>query len=893
MRRLSGHEIRQTFLRFFEERGHTVVPSSSLVPGNDPTLLFTNAGMVQFKDVFLGLETRPYTRATSCQRCVRAGGKHNDLEEVGPSPRHHTFFEMLGNFSFGDYFKREAIAYAWELLTEVFELPKERLWVTIFREEEEEDREAFELWQEIAGLPPERIVGLGRKDNFWEMGETGPCGPCSEIVFDRGEEHRCDAPVCAIGACDCDRWLELWNLVFMQYNRREDGTLEPLPKPSVDTGMGLERIASVLQGSPDNYHTDLFLPILRRIQELLGHSDEEREARLARYRAVADHARAATFLIADGVLPSNEGRGYVLRRILRRAVYQGKLLGFEDPFLWQAAEAVIETMLPAYPYLEARRPLILEAIREEERRFQETLDTGLALLEEALEGLEGRVIPGEVAFRLYDTYGFPLDLTRRIAWERGLSVDEEGFGRALDAQRARSRAATAEAFRLDVERLTHLYGDLPKTRFTGYTRMDGEGRVLRLVRDGSETEVLRAGEEGEAVLDETPFYAEGGGQVGDTGVWTWKGGRARVLDTQAPVPGVHVHRIRVEEGELRVGERVRAQVDVARRWDIMRHHTTTHLLHRALRQVLGEHAAQAGSLVAPDRLRFDFSHLRPLTPEQLRQVEDLVNEAIRADLPVRWEILPYREALARGAIALFGEKYGDRVRVVQIGEEAVLSAELCGGTHLERTGQAGFFKIVSEGSVGAGVRRIEAVAGRAAEAYVRRLEAALREAAELLGTPPEGVRERLQTLLEEREALKRELAELRRAQEQDLARTLAEGAEPLPWGGQLVRAVVPDLDAEGLRTLADRLRERLGSAVVLLGTVQKGRPLLIAAATPDQVQRGIHAGELVRVAGKEMGGGGGGRPNLAQAGGRDPERLEAALEAAVQKLRAQVSSQAS
>ena len=890
---MGSAEIRRTFLHYFADRGHTIVPSSSLVPHGDPTLLFTNAGMVQFKDVFLGLEKRDYVRATTAQKCMRVSGKHNDLEEVGPSPRHHTFFEMLGNFSFGDYFKREAIGYAWEFLTGVMGIPRERLWATIYQE----DDEAARLWQEVVGLPPERIVRMGKKDNFWMMGDVGPCGPCSEILYDRGKAHcTCGRPDCS-PAHECDRWMELWNLVFMQFEMTASGEMRSLPRPSIDTGMGFERITAVMQGVESNYETDLFMPIIQRTQALLGHSEAEARERIVSYRVIADHARAVAFLIGDGVLPGNEGRNYVLRLILRRAARHGKLLGFDEPFLYQVVPTVIDLMGDPYEELVRRREFILRVVQQEEERFQRTLSVGLSLLDDVIADVQAKgekAIPGLVAFRLYDTYGFPLDLTRDIAREHGLGVDEEGYRKALEGQRARARAAQAafvaespEELQPYVEFLRHLQeqGVLGEdgVEHLCYEATEADTQVVGIFAGGKPVDAVAEGAEAEIVLPATPFYVESGGQVSDTGsiVGPGSGGaptwRIAVAEALRPVPGLIVHRGRVEAGQVRVGDEARAVVDRERRLDIARNHTATHLLHKALRETLGEHVQQAGSLVAPDRLRFDFSHTAMLTEEELAEVERKVNEAILADYPVEARVMGYREAISGGAIALFDEKYGDLVRVVRVGPmEHPFSQELCGGTHVQRTGQVGFFHIVSETSVGAGLRRVEAVTGHGALRLVMARLAVLEDLAALLKVPPEEVGEKVRALLGEAERLRKELAAARKALAlKDLERCLAD--VPHVRGVPVVARAVEAGDRETLREMADWLRDRLGSAVVVLGAVIDGRPALVAAVTPDLVERGLHAGELVREVAEAVGGGGGGRPTLAEAGGRDPGRLPEAL----------------
>ncbi|MCL6522291.1 MAG: alanine--tRNA ligase [Firmicutes bacterium] len=882
MRSLSSSEIRSRFLGYFERQGHTVVPSSPLVPQNDPTLLFTNAGMVQFKDVFLGNARLPFRRATTAQKCMRAGGKHNDLENVGRTPRHHTFFEMLGNFSFGDYFKAEAIRFAWEFLTRELELDPERLWVTVYRD----DDEAEQLWRSVAGVPAERIVRLGEKDNFWAMGDTGPCGPCSEIIYDRGEEHRCGAPACGVGLCDCDRWLEIWNLVFMQYDRDEAGVLHPLPKPSIDTGMGLERIASVLQQVDSNFDTDLFHPIIRRIEELSGRRYDRGVGGFP-FRVIADHARAGAFLIADGVLPSNEGRGYVLRRILRRAARFGRVLGLERPFLAEVAGTVVALMGDAYPELREREGFVREVIRREEERFLQTLEQGVRAFAELAERCraEGRAeLRGEEAFLLYDTYGFPLDLMQDMAEEAGLGLDLAGFQAALERQRERARADRAARGLRAGDAVAQLVADLPATRFLGYEGTEARARVLAVVVAGEAPERVEEAEEGSevrVVLDQSPFYAEGGGQVGDTGWLLSDEARVRVTDTQEVGRGVHLHFGRVEAGTLRAGAELEARVDAQRRRAIMRNHSATHLLHKALKEILGEEATQAGSLVAPDRLRFDFTHEGPLDEETLRRVEERVNERILDALPASVQVLPLEEARKTGAIALFGEKYGERVRVVAMGD---YSRELCGGTHVHNTAEIGSFKIVSESSIGAGLRRIEAVTGTGVVEYARLQERRLRETAELLRAPEEEVPARVAALAEELRGTQRRLRELEEKLVRIAAERLLAQAETVA-GVRVVRGELEGAGPEELRQASDWLRQRLGSGVVLLAARSDGKVQFVAAVTADLVARGFHAGRIVGAAARVAGGGGGGRPELAQAGGRRPELLERALAAGVDALR--------
>jgi alanyl-tRNA synthetase len=878
---VTSDEIREAFLRYFERQGHTRVQSSSLVPGNDPTLLFTNSGMVQFKDVFLGLEERPYRRATSAQRCVRAGGKHNDLDNVGRTARHHTFFEMLGNFSFGDYFKEEAIRFAWEFVTSELRLDPARLWVTVFRE----DDEAANLWSRVAGLPPERIVRLGEKDNWWAMAETGPQGPSSEIHVDRGVERGC-GPGCGIGRCDCDRWLEIWNLVFMQYDRNEAGVLSPLPKPSIDTGMGLERIASIVQNVETNWDTDLFQPIIGRVEALSGQRYDPGEAGFP-FRVIADHARACTFLICDGVLPSNEWRGYVLRRILRRAVRYGRKLGLDRPFLGDVADAVVDRMAGAYPDLQKRRDFIRRVIELEEERFGRTLAAGLQLLDGLVAAArrEGRrTISGEDAFRLYDTFGFPRELTEEVAAETGLAVDGAGYEAALARQREQSKASAR--FRgAGVERFNAL--DLPELRFVGYDRLVHTSPIVALLLAGEPVDAAAEGQEIELLVRETPFYPEGGGQVGDTGTVRTATGSAEVLDTQRPAPEIIVHRAIVRSGFLSVGQEARLEVDGPRRANIKRNHTATHLLHAALQEVLGPHARQAGSLVAPDRLRFDFTHLAPVSTEELRAIQRLVTRRIYEDLPVTPAYSRYDEAIAAGAMALFGEKYGDTVRTVCIRRPAeeelevglpCASLELCGGTHCDRTGEIGPFVILSEGSVGSGIRRIEAVTGPAAEEVILDRVSALERVARLLKSSPLEVEARLAGLQAELNAERRKIEQLERELARREIEALAQRAEQVN-GVTLLASRVNASRPEALREMTDWLRDRLKSAVIVLGAQIGERPQFIAAVTSDLVAKGYHAGEIVRQAAAIAGGGGGGRPELAQAGGKDPTKIDEALRA--------------
>jgi alanyl-tRNA synthetase len=887
---MTGHELRDRFLRYFERNGHAVVRSSPLVPASDPTLLFTNAGMVQFKTLFLGEERREYVRATTCQKCVRAGGKHNDLENVGRTARHHTFFEMLGNFSFGDYFKTEAIAYAWEFLTRDLSLPPGRLCATVFAD----DDEAFELWK--AYVSADRILRLGEEDNFWAMGDTGPCGPCSEIHFHQGDHLPCAEEAagrrCLGPACECDRWLEIWNLVFMQFDRDASGRLTPLPKPSIDTGMGLERIAAVIQGRPSNFDTDLLRPLIADIERRCGKAYGAREADDVSMRVIADHARATAFLIADQVSPSNEWRGYVLRRIMRRAMRHGRLLGLVEPFLWQVTGTVTELMGGAYPELVEQRSRVAELTRLEEERFAETLDRGLERIAAEAEGsdrweiVEGgkRRVPGQVLFTLYDTYGFPVEeaedvLKNQYGFEVDATTHRESNAR-MEEQRERARASAtfgaggAGGAGEDESAAVYqaLSAEIPRVEFLGYEALTAPARILAMVAGGRRRREAVAGDEVEVILDRTPFYAESGGQIGDTGVLTGRHGRGEILDTQYRGAGLIAHRMRVAEGGVREGEEVAVSVASPRRQGLRLHHTGTHLLHAALRKVLGTHVTQAGSLVAPDRLRFDFTHTRPVKDRDLQSVEDLVNEAVRENIPVDPFWTDLDAALRMGAMALFGEKYGDHVRVVRIGD---FSTELCGGTHLEATGQIGLFKVTAEGAVASGVRRLEAVTGSAALAHVGQEEQALRQAADLLRIPPLELPGRLQKLLDEQRVLEKQVGELEARLAKGRAQDLVAGARPVA-GIPVVVARLDGLDAGGLRTVVDSVRERLGSGVIVLGAVTDNATNLVSAVTKDLAGR-VHAGKLIQEVAKVVGGGGGGRPDLAQAGGKNPAELDRAL----------------
>jgi alanyl-tRNA synthetase len=859
----TSSQLRQTFLDYFAKRGHEIVPSSSLVPANDPTLLFTNAGMVQFKDVFLGRETRAIPRAASAQRCVRAGGKHNDLENVGYTARHHTFFEMLGNFSFGDYFKREAIHYAWELVTEVLNLPPERLWCTVF----EEDDEAASIWLDEVGVDKKRFARLGVSDNFWAMGETGPCGPCTEIFYDHGPDVAGGPPGTA--ESDGDRYIEIWNLVFMQFDRSEAGELEPLPKPSVDTGMGLERLAAVMQGVHSNYEIDLFVKLIEAAAAVT-HTDDLADKSL---RVIADHIRACSFLIADGVVPGNEGRGYVLRRIIRRAIRHGYKLGIEEPFFYKLVKDVEAEMGSAYPELRAQRTHVERVLRQEEQRFAETLAQGMRLLDEAIAKLPSRgVIPGETVFKLYDTFGFPEDLTADVARERGYGVDTRGFERFMDAQRERARKASRFTAAAD-ERPTF---DTP-TQFLGYETLVSDGTVVALLdSEGRGVDALASGASGTVVLDRTPFYAESGGQVGDTGELTGQAARFSVSDTQK-LGAAFGHIGEVHAGRIAAGDRLRATVDAERRAAIVLNHSATHLLHAALRTVLGSHVQQRGSLVAPDRLRFDFSHYEPVAPEQLREIEALVNAQIRLNDDAEIRVVPYDEAIASGALAFFGDKYGDRVRMLKLG----FSTELCGGTHVSRAGDIGLFKILSETGIAAGVRRIEAVAGQGALAWVNANEALLKDVAGLVKAGRDDVTGKVSQLVERTRTLERELQALRRKLATGGSRNFLDEVQTVD-GIRVLAAEVDGADAKTLRDTSDQLKDKLGSGVVVLGAVEGDRVHLVAGVSKDLIGV-LKAGELIKPVAELVGGRGGGRPDFAQAGGTKPEKLGEAL-ALVPKL---------
>ena len=862
-------DIRRDFLDFFAERGHTIVPSAPLVPGNDPTLLFTNSGMVQFKDVFLGAEKRSYVRAADVQRCLRAGGKHNDLDSVGYTARHHTFFEMLGNWSFGDYFKEDAIRWAWQLLTETWKLPKERLLATVYHT----DDESFAIWRDVIGLPEDRIIRIGdnkgapfASDNFWQMADTGPCGPCTEIFYDHGERYAGGPP--GSPDEDGDRYIEIWNNVFMQFDRAADGTLTPLPAPCVDTGMGLERIAAILQGVHSNYEIDLFQALIKRAAELTDTADLDNKS----LRVIADHIRAASFLIADGVLPSNEGRGYVLRRIIRRALRHGWMLGVRQPFFHQLVGTLCEQMGQAYPELPAARELVERALKAEEERFAETLDAGMKIFEEVAARAAGGVIPGADAFRLYDTYGFPLDLTADIARERGLGVDNAGFDAAMEQQRETARAAGK--FGGGVQLPAELVATLQPTGFLGYDSLAAEGlKVVALLRDGRAVDAASAGEEVIVITDRTPFYAESGGQVGDTGVLEAPQVRIEVADTRKFAGQFHGHLGRVAEGALKVGDMLSGTVDGARRAAIVLNHSATHLLHAALREVLGTHVQQKGSLVAPDRLRFDFSHFQPMSAGELAEVERRVNAQVRANHEGEVRHMGMQEALDFGAMALFGEKYGENVRVLRFGPT---STELCGGTHAARTGDIGLFKLVSEGGVSAGVRRIEAVTGQGALDHVASGEQRLDEVATALGGSRGDVADKARALAERIRRLEREIESFKAKAASGAAADLAASAVEV-GGIKVLAARLEGLDAKDLREAVDRLKQQLVDTVVVLAGTQDGKAALVAGVNGAATGK-VKAGELLAHVAGRIGGKGGGRPDLAQGGGEDGPALVLALE---------------
>lgn len=866
---MTGNEIREKFLRYFESKGHQRVPSSSLVPFNDPTLLFTNAGMNQFKDVFLGLEKRPYTRATTAQKCVRAGGKHNDLDTVGRTARHHTFFEMLGNFSFGDYFKADAIRYAWEFLTVEMGLPQDKLYITIYQD----DDEAYELWRKLTPVPPERIIRLGEKDNFWAMGDTGPCGPCSEIHIDRGEEHSC-GPNCGIGKCDCDRFLEIWNLVFMQYNRDADGRMTPLPRPSIDTGMGLERITSVVQDVASNYDTDIMLEIMRAVEQVCG-KPYNKDMRGFPFRVIADHIRSCTFLISDGVLPSNEGRGYVLRRILRRAIRFGKVLGIDGPFMYKLVPVVVQQMGGAYPELKESQASVERVIKSEEERFGETLDAGIKMAQDIVAKVKaegGDTLRGEDMFRLYDTYGFPFDLSQDIAEEAGLAIDMAGFEAAMDRQRQMSKGARKEAGAWDLALMMTKLSQGAATRFLGYDTLEARSKAAAIVREGELVDWANEGEEVFMILESTPFYAESGGQVADTGRISGKDGHVDVESVTKLPDGRFVHYGKVS-GQIHGTEEFSLKVDALGRRRIAANHTATHLLHKALRTVLGSHVYQAGSVVEARRLRFDFAHFNAVTPEELAKVEAMVNEAIMADYVISTEEKDIEDAKKEGATALFGEKYGDKVRVVTMGD---FSKELCGGTHLKNTADVGLFKIVSEGAVSAGIRRIEAVTGLGVLELLAEKEAALTEISAALKTPVGALEKKVHNLLDDLKRTEKALEQAEAKMAGMQSGQIMDKVEEI-GGVPVLISRVDARDMDSFRSLSDTLKDKLGSGILVIGTVMEDKVSLIVTVSKELAGKRAHAGNLIKEIAKVCGGGGGGRPDMAQAGAKDPGKLDEAL----------------
>ncbi|MEW6739926.1 MAG: alanine--tRNA ligase [Nitrospirota bacterium] len=876
---MKSAEIRDLFLEFFRSKGHEIVKSSSLIPRHDPTLLFTNAGMVQFKSVFLGEEKRPYTRAVSCQKCMRAGGKHSDLENVGHTARHHTFFEMLGNFSFGDYFKKDAILFAWELLTEWYKLPKDKLWVSVY----EDDDEAEKLWMEITDIPSDRIVRLGAKDNFWQMGDTGPCGPCSEIIIDQGEDVGCGRPDCKVG-CDCDRYLELWNLVFMQFNRDESGNLTPLPKPSIDTGMGLERIAAVLQGKRNNFDTDLFAPIISAVESISGLSYGKNKEIDTSMRVIADHMRAMAFLLSDGLIPSNEGRGYVLRRIIRRASRHAKLLGLEGSVLYKLIDSVADAMGNVYSELIQEKDRSSKVLMIEEDRFTKTLEQGMRILDSVIDGLkkEGKnTIPGDELFKLYDTYGFPLDLARDIAMDNHLLIDEDGFNRDMEIQKERARASWVGEEEAIASIYKELQSEIGETLFIGYDTLESESVIKAILKDGKVVTEASEGDEAELFLDKTPFYGESGGQVGDVGIICKISNfkfqisnceaEAKVINTKKEV-GLHAHVIKIKGGTFKVWDKVKCLVDKDKRMSTARNHTATHLLHTALRSVLGEHVKQAGSLVSPERMRFDFTHFYGLDKREIENIEDIVNEKILENIKVETEISDIQDALKSGVIALFGEKYGEKVRVVRV---PAFSAELCGGTHCRETGDIGLFVIVSEGSVASGIRRIEALTGRAAFDYLRQRNNELQRISEMLKT--ESPYERVEKLLNELKDMDKEIESLKAKAAAQSSSSIIEKAKEID-GTKVLACRVDNLEQKDLRVLADNVRDRLGSGIIVLASAKDGQASIVAMVTDDLVKK-YNAGAILKKVADIAGGRGGGKADMAQGGTKEIEKLDKALEA--------------
>lgn len=866
---MTSNDIRNTFIDFFRSKGHEVVKSSSLILGNDPTLLFTNAGMVQFKTVFLGEDIRSYKRAVTSQKCVRAGGKHNDLENVGYTARHHTFFEMLGNFSFGDYFKKEAILFAWELLTERFKLPKERLWVTVF----ETDDEAAHLWETLTDVTSQKIVRLGAKDNFWQMGDTGPCGPCSEILIDQGEEIGCGRPDCAVG-CDCDRFLEIWNLVFMQYDRDKSGNLNPLPKPSIDTGMGLERLSAVMQGKHNNFDTDIFSEIISAICSFAKKTYGADSRADTAIRVIADHIRSISFLLSEGLVPSNEGRGYVLRRIIRRASRYSKSLDIDEPVLYKLCDSVAVSMGHVYPELIEEKPRVRKVLRLEEERFNKTLEQGLIILNNIIAGLKktgDKIIPGDELFRLYDTFGFPLDIAKDVAGENDLKIDEPGFHKEMEMQKAKARSSWSAEEVAIAPVYKELFRQYPKTVFVGYDNTETEATVLAIIRNSKTVPELDQGENGEVLLDRTPFYAESGGQAGDRGELSSENLKVVVTDTRKPVEGMHIHKIQITEGSLKPGTKVHCSVGLNSRTATMRNHTATHLLHAALRNLLGEHVKQAGSYVGPERLRFDFTHFDSLSRETIEGLEDEVNEVILRNINVNTTITDTRKAIESGVTALFGEKYGDTVRVVRVAD---VSAELCGGTHVGATGDIGLLKIISEGSVASGIRRIEAVTGKEAVKEFRAEESELRKIAEILKTS-ENPSDKVKKLLGDLKELEKSLEKFKGRSAVENSTKILAAARDIK-GIKVISHRIDGMDSKDLRELADKVRDSLGSGIVMLASVKDDQASMVAMVTKDLTAQ-YKAGDLLRQVAASAGGRGGGKPEIAQGGTKEVDRLDKAI----------------
>lgn len=877
---MNSKETRKAFVDYFISKGHEAVRSSSLIPKHDPSLLFTNAGMVQFKSVFLGEEKRPYKRAVSCQKCLRAGGKHNDLENVGHTARHHTFFEMLGNFSFGDYFKRDAILFAWELLTEIYKLPQDKLWVSVY----ENDDEAEKLWGELTGIPGNRIVRLGAKDNFWQMGDTGPCGPCSEIIIDQGEHVGCGKAECKVG-CDCDRFLEIWNLVFMQYNRDASGNLTPLPRPSIDTGMGLERLSAVLQGKLNNFDTDIFSPIISAITAQSRISYGKNAESDVSMRVISDHIRAASFLLSDGLMPSNEGRGYVLRRIIRRASRYAKLLGINEPVLYKFIDPAADSMGDVYPELLEEKERASKVLRFEEERFSRTLEQGMKIMDEVIAAAKKsglKSIPGDEIFRLYDTFGFPVDLARDIASDNNLILDEDGFHREMEMQRERARASWVGEEEAVSSIYRELLSEIGKTEFIGYELLESSSVVKAILKEGKVIREASEGEDVEIFLDKTPFYGESGGQTGDTGKLTADGFKALVTGTKKVIEGLHSHIIKIKEGKLKVWDKINCAVDVQKRKAVMRNHTATHLLQTSLRNIVGEHVKQAGSLVAPDRLRFDFTHFFSLSAAEIEEIEDVVNWKILENIGVETTVMDIKEAIASGAMALFGEKYGETVRVVKV---PGFSSELCGGTHCKATGDIGPFVIISEGSVASGIRRIEALTGAAAFGHFRKQEDELRKIADTLKTDKPS--EKIEKMAAELKELEKEIERLKGRAASESSASLIDRARDIN-GIKVISCRVDGLEKKDLRVLADNLKEKLGSGIIVLASAKDGDAAMLSMVTKDLADR-LKAGEILKKVSQLAGGRGGGKPEMAEGGTKELEKLDKALEAVYDIIRKAVS----